>query len=321
MRLCRFRQLNAVRCGIYEPSRILPLDDLAAVAGEKHVADLLYGGELERLLPIESAAWFAVEDLVKDAYDRSSLVFESWLPRNEVELLPPIARPPKLLLLAGNYAEHITEQGDVAKQRSDTFPYVFMKPATTCMVGDGAEVAIPAQSPNAIDHEVELAVVVGKTLRNANPSEARQGIAGYTIINDLSDRKFHLNPSREERPRDRFFDWMHGKWHDGFCPCGPCLVSADEIQDPQTLRMSLSVDGELRQNGSTKDQIFSVAKVISTLSSWMTLEPGDIVSTGTPSGVGNATGKFLQAGQTVVASIEPIGELTTFMTEAAAVAG
>ncbi|MCA9134907.1 MAG: fumarylacetoacetate hydrolase family protein, partial [Planctomycetales bacterium] len=123
------------------------------------------------------------------------------------------------------------------------------------------------------------------------------------------------NATREARPRDKFFDWLHGKWHDGFCPCGPCLATADEIPDPQQMPLQLTVDDQLRQSGNTADQIFSVAEVIEFLSNWVTLEPGDILSTGTPAGVGNASGKFLAAGQCVVASIPGIGELTTHMVD------
>jgi 2,4-diketo-3-deoxy-L-fuconate hydrolase len=104
-----------------------------------------------------------------------------------------------------------------------------MKPPATTLVGDQAQVRIPAISPDQIDHEIELAVVMGQTARGVTADQALQYVAGYTIINDLSDRNFHPNPARQTRPRDSFFDWLHGKWHDGFCPCGPCLVTTDEI--------------------------------------------------------------------------------------------
>jgi 2-keto-4-pentenoate hydratase/2-oxohepta-3-ene-1,7-dioic acid hydratase in catechol pathway len=313
MKLCRFDYHGRTRCGFYDTQRVLPLDDLAAHAGQKYLTDAMRGGELERLLPTDSALWSALVDLHEESMRQPGDSRLLWLDRSEVQLLPPIAHPRKLLLLAGNYAEHVAEQGGVVTQREQTFPYVFTKPASTTLVGDQARVAIPPISPDKIDHEVELAVVIGKTARRVSAQESLKYVAGYTIINDLSDRGFRPNPGRQQRPRDAHFDWLHGKWHDGFCPCGPCLVSADEVSDPQTLKLDLWVDGDLRQSGSTDQQIFSVAQVIEFLSSWMTLEPGDIISTGTPSGVGNATGRFLPSGQTVVAQIEPIGKLTTIL--------
>lgn len=316
MRLCRFQHLDRARCGIYSEDRILPLDDAAAGEGEKFLADALSWGELERLLPTNSAAWLTLWDLIEEIRGGIGSQDEFWLPRSAVTLLPPISRPSKLLLLAGNYAEHVQEQGDVAAERERTFPYVFMKPPTTTLVGDYATVEIPALSPEKIDHEVELAVIIGRQASNVSAADALEYVAGYTIINDLSDRGFLPNPSRQVRPRDKFFDWLHGKWHDGFCPCGPCMVTADEIPDPQLLKLQLHVDGDLRQDGTTADQVFSVAQVIEFISSWLTLEPGDIISTGTPAGVGNATGKYLSAGQEVIASIEAIGSLHTTMASA-----
>ncbi len=313
MQLCRFQHSERARCGLLFEEFILPIDDLASAAGEKYLADVLLAGELERLFPIDSAAWLALADLIAESGSDVENQQAYLLARSEVKLLPPIARPPKLLLLAGNYAEHVLEQEDVVREREQTFPYVFMKPASTTLVGDATQVRIPPNSPNKIDHEVELAVVIGRKAKNISSNEALNFVAGYTIINDLSDRAYRPNPQRQLRPRDTFFDWQHGKWHDGFCPCGPCLVTTDEIPDPQQLTLQLKVDGEVRQQGNTSQQVFSVAQVIEFLSSWMTLEPGDIISTGTPAGVGNATGKFLKAGQLVEASIAGIGTLTTQM--------
>jgi 2-keto-4-pentenoate hydratase/2-oxohepta-3-ene-1,7-dioic acid hydratase in catechol pathway len=266
------------------------------------------------LLPLDSAAWNALLDVVGEFESNPSSYASVLLPRDNLELLPPLGTPSKLLLLAGNYADHIREHGDIAKEREQTFPYVFMKPPTTTLVGDRAKVRIPVVSPDKIDYEVELAIVIGRQARAVSAAAALSYVAGYTIINDLSDRGFTPNPQREARPRDKFFDWLHGKWHDGFCPCGPCLVTADEIPDPQLLALELTVDDELRQQATTADQIFSVAEVIEFISSWVTLEPGDIISTGTPAGVGNATGRYLAAGQRVVATISGIGSLTTHMT-------
>ena len=229
----------------------------------------------------------------------------------EAELLVPIERPNKLFLLAGNYAKHIEEGGDVAVERAETFPYVFMKPPTTTLTAANQPILVPTVSPNAIDWELELAVVIGKTARHVKEADALDYVAGYTIINDISDRKFRPNPNRRLRDRDKFFDWLHGKWHDRFCPCGPCIASADSIADPQALKMELKVNGETKQDASTAQQIFPVAAVIEFISDLTTLEPGDIISTGTPSGVGNASGQYLHAGDRMEAAIESIGCLQT----------
>ena len=163
----------------------------------------------------------------------------------------PIARPPKLLLLAGNYAEHVAERGGTAAEREETFPYVFMKPPTTTLTHPGDPIVIPRVSPDHIDWECELGVVIGRRCRDVAEAEALDYVAGYTVVNDISDRKFKPNPGRKPRERDKFFDWMHGKWHDTFCPIGPCILSADAVPDPQALPLSLTVNGEVKQDATT----------------------------------------------------------------------
>jgi 2-keto-4-pentenoate hydratase/2-oxohepta-3-ene-1,7-dioic acid hydratase in catechol pathway len=128
-------------------------------------------------------------------------------------------------------------------------------------------------------------------------------------VNDISDRVFRPNPGRNQRPKDTFFDWQHGKWHDTFCPMGPCVLPADDCPDPQQLKMTLKVNGQIEQDASTADMVFPVAAVVSFVSSFVTLEPGDIISTGTPDGVGHAKGKYLKRGDVVEAAIEGIGVL------------
>jgi 2-keto-4-pentenoate hydratase/2-oxohepta-3-ene-1,7-dioic acid hydratase in catechol pathway len=312
MRLCRYSHLSAIAVGLYFDDGVIPLREVARLTG-----DTLLQSELDKQPDCMERLLSPSGDLSQqlrhcfDAIENFQRIPK--VSTSEIEVLPPIAAPSKLLLLAGNYVEHILEQGDLAAERANTFPYVFMKPAGTTLRGNRASVAIPSISPNKIDYELELAVIIGKEARNVSADQALNYVAGYTIINDLSDRGFRPNPSRQERPRDKFFDWLHGKWHDGFCPCGPCITTADEIPDPQALKMTLSVDGKTRQDASTSLQVFSVAEVISFISSMMTLSPGDIISTGTPSGVGNATGNYLKAGQRIEATIEKIGTLVTTM--------
>ena len=237
---------------------------------------------------------------------------EPAIPLADVKLRAPIPTPPKLLGLAVNYAEHhreIDRGGDLPAQPSrDTTPRPFLMPATA-VADPGAEIPWCDFSRD-IDHEIELAVVIGRTARRIAPADAAACIAGYTVANDISARTVTHSAGRAKRPKDDFFDWLHGKWADGFCPLGPYLVTPDEAGDPQNLDLELRVDGEVRQKSNTRHMIFSVMEIVSFCSHLMTLVPGDVIATGTPSGVGMATGKLLTPGQTITCRIEKIGELT-----------
>lgn len=314
MRLCRFRHQGTVSAGIYDERRIVPLTAAARAfeseRGEK--LGLVDSTDLLDFLPPAGAAHEAAQRLAVWVEQRGeSLPAALTLPNSAVELLTPIPRPNKLFLLAGNYADHIKEGGGIASERAETFPYVFMKPPTTTLTDPGKPIRIPDVSPKAIDWELELAVVIGRTCKGVQEAEALQYVAGYTVINDISDRKFRPNPQRKPREKDSFFDWLHGKWHDGFCPCGPCIRSAADLPDPQTLPMQLKLNGQTRQDASTALMIFPVAAIIEFISSFVTLEPGDIISTGTPAGVGNTTGTYVGPGDTLEASITGIGTLVT----------
>ncbi|MCA9054238.1 MAG: fumarylacetoacetate hydrolase family protein, partial [Planctomycetaceae bacterium] len=211
---------------------------------------------------------------------------------------------------AGNYSQHIEEGGGQARERKETFPYVFMKPPLTTLTNPGDPIRIPEVSPDEIDWELELGVIIGREAKAVSEADALQYVAGYTVVNDISDRAFHPNAERVDRPKDSFFDWLHGKWHDTFCPMGPCVLPADETADPQQLPLKLKVNGEVEQDSSTARMIFPVAAVIEFISRFVTLSPGDIISTGTPHGVGKAKGKFLKPGDHVEAEIGGIGILS-----------
>jgi 2-keto-4-pentenoate hydratase/2-oxohepta-3-ene-1,7-dioic acid hydratase in catechol pathway len=180
---------------------------------------------------------------------------------------------------------------------------------STAVANPGDEIPWPVYS-ETIDYELELAVVICKKAKCVDGSNAPDFIAGYTIVNDVSARSVTFAANRKERPWDEFYDWLNGKWADGFCPMGPYILTADEIEDVQDLDMKLSVNGEVRQDANTSQMIYSVADIVSFVSHIMTLEPGDIIATGTPSGVAMATGNFLKAGDRIEASIEKLGTLT-----------
>jgi 2-keto-4-pentenoate hydratase/2-oxohepta-3-ene-1,7-dioic acid hydratase in catechol pathway len=231
---------------------------------------------------------------------------------DDVRLLAPIARPPKVIGLAVNYAAHHREldrpQGLPDDPRTHTTPRPFLMPGTA-ILGPDDTIPWPAFS-REVDYEVELAVIIGAKAHRIAPQDAPACIAGYTIANDISARSVTHSRGRTDRPKDAFFDWLHGKWSDGFCPTGPLLVTPDEVGDPMDLDISLKVNGLPRQDANTSQMIFPVCELVSFLSQLMTLEPGDLIATGTPSGVGAADGRFLEAGDVLSCRIEKLGELT-----------
>jgi len=305
MRLCRYQLDDQISCGFYTEDSILPLKVAAEMAGvdldeSKGLIPFLPGGE-------QRTAIQAIEEHLQQAMDEE--LFPVSILTEDVQLLVPVPAPSKLLLLAGNYSKHIEEGGGKAEERQKTFPYVFMKPPLTTLTHPGQPVKIPAVSPDHIDWELELGIVMGKSCKGVSEAEALDYVAGYTVINDISDRKFRPNPERNQREKDTFFDWLHGKWHDTFCPMGPCITPATDLPDPQQLPMKLTVNGEVEQDSSTAEMIFPVAAIVEFISSFVQLEPGDVISTGTPSGVGASKNKFLKPGDEMRAEIEGIGVL------------
>jgi 2-keto-4-pentenoate hydratase/2-oxohepta-3-ene-1,7-dioic acid hydratase in catechol pathway len=315
MRLCRYLHNKQVQVGLYYDSFVLPLVDVAkAFVDATHSKPLFLPKDLDN--PLDFLPHGAFANVAKNVADWAArndggLPAGARLAMDKIELLRPIARPNKLLLLAGNYNEHITEGGGAATERAETFPYVFMKPPSTALTDPFKPVVIPRVSPDHIDWELELCIVIGKRARHVKEADALGCVAGYTVVNDISDRKFRPNPGRKERPNDKWFDWEHGKWHDSFCPCGPCIASIDAIPNPQKLAMKLSVNGQVKQDATTAQQIFPVAAVIAFISDIVTLEPGDLIATGTPAGVGNATMTYFKPGDRCEAWIEGIGTLVS----------
>jgi 2-keto-4-pentenoate hydratase/2-oxohepta-3-ene-1,7-dioic acid hydratase in catechol pathway len=308
MRLCQFGSEDRPRVGLYDERRVVPLVEAAAsfAAATGRTLDLPASTDLLDFLPPDGPGFAAARELA--AWAEAAPDAPAVEPR---ELLVPVPRPYKIFLLAGNYAEHIREGGGIAAERAETFPYVFMKPPSTTLTHPGRPIRLPRAAPEAVDWELELAVVVGRRAKHVSEADALKFVAGYTVVNDISQRRYRPNPGRKKRDRDAFFDWLHGKWFDTFCPIGPCVTSADAIPDPQSLRLRLEVNGTVRQDATTAQQIFPVAAVIEFISRMVTLEPGDIISTGTPAGVGSTTGTFLQAGDVMRGTIDGIGTLVT----------
>ncbi len=231
------------------------------------------------------------------------------LPIGRVRLRAPVRCPKKVFCLAGNYQDHIEEGGGRMVLQDRQTPRVFMKPPSTTVIGPGDRILIPPVA-RAIDWEGELAVVIGRRAKGVKAEKALSYVAGYTVMNDVSERRLQIKKRTESRPRDQWFDWLNGKWLDTFAPEGPWIVTRDQIPDPQVLEIMTYVNGELRQNNSTSKMLYPVAKVIEYISAIITLEPGDLISTGTISGVGATKGEFLKPGDEVAVEVSGIGRLT-----------
>jgi 2-keto-4-pentenoate hydratase/2-oxohepta-3-ene-1,7-dioic acid hydratase in catechol pathway len=222
-----------------------------------------------------------------------------------IKLLAPIPRPAKNVFCVGrNYLDHVAESDRVrgADTKAPEFPQFFTKPPTAVIGTDETFVRDPEVSAR-MDYEVELGVVIGPGGRDIPAEHALDHVFGYTIVNDMTARDL-------QRRHDQ---WFKGKGLDRSCPMGPCIVTRDEIGDPETLELSLAVNGEERQHATVSQMIFNIPKLLQSLSAGMTLEPADILSTGTPAGVGFAMNppRFLQPGDEVVCKISRIGTLIT----------
>jgi 2-keto-4-pentenoate hydratase/2-oxohepta-3-ene-1,7-dioic acid hydratase in catechol pathway len=225
----------------------------------------------------------------------------------QVRLLAPIPRPARNILCVGkNYREHVQEVQSLAAGSAaapDAIPAVpiFFTKATSTVIGPGAPIPASSDTTQSVDYEGELAVVIGPGGRNITVSNALRHVFGYTILNDVTSRR--LQGLHQQ--------WFLGKSLDGFCPLGPAILTADVVPDVRQLRVHTRVNGELRQDGALAELIFDIPTLIETLSQYMTLEPGDILATGTPAGVGMGfkPARYLKPGDRVAISIEPIGTL------------
>ena len=297
MKLATYTYQYAISCGIVTDEGLIDIP--TATAGKLHsVKEILIKGK---------SALETVFSLLKTDPER--------IPFDQIQLLPPIPRPGKLLALAGNYTKHLEETAwqdkTLNEQAHHTNPWPFLMPSTAVAAPD-AEIPWPAYS-DQLDHEVELAIVIGDPAFQVSPKQAAACIAGYTIVNDLSARSVSFRKGRTDRSRDVYFDWLMGKWANGFLPLGPWLVTADEIPDPQNLNLELTVNGQIRQKANTGQMTFDVFHVVSFLSHLMTLEPGDVICTGTPHGVGVAENRFLQPGDKIDCTIENLGTLSNIL--------
>jgi 2-keto-4-pentenoate hydratase/2-oxohepta-3-ene-1,7-dioic acid hydratase in catechol pathway len=277
MKLCTFQHGGATRVGVVVDGDVVDLAAEAPALPREMTALLAAGGE----------ALHAAANAATKAKRR--------VPLDELRLAPPILRPPKFLAIGLNYADHVAEAG----LETPKLPTVFNK-QSTCVAGPHDPVHLPRVS-SALDYEGELGFVIGRRCRHVPRARAHEVIAGYLVVNDVSVRDWQL----------RIPTWTMGKSFDTHGPIGPWLTTSDEVGDPHGLRLRTWVNGELRQDSSTKQLIFDCFALVEHLSTAFTLEPGDVIATGTPGGVGIAMKppKLLRVGDVMRVEIDGLGAL------------
>jgi 2-keto-4-pentenoate hydratase/2-oxohepta-3-ene-1,7-dioic acid hydratase in catechol pathway len=277
LRLISFDEDGAVRGGVLLGEEVVPLASLDAPAVT--VRGLLAALDTDELAALA---------------ERAAGV-QPRLPVASVRLTAPLPDPEKIICLGLNYLDHAAELG----QDAPPAPLWFAKFANS-LIGSGTAILLPAAHPDYVDYEAELAVVIGRRAHHVDAEHALSHVAGAMPLNDVSARDLQFqNPL-----------WTSGKAVDTFAPCGPALVTLDEIVDIQDLSLQTRVNGEVVQRGSTTDHIFGVAETVAWLSRTITLVPGDIIATGTPAGIGAASERFLRDGDTVEVEVEGLGTLS-----------
>ncbi|HEY3730407.1 MAG TPA: fumarylacetoacetate hydrolase family protein [Steroidobacteraceae bacterium] len=299
MRLLSFRHQNQIAAGLLLPSGLLHLARAAKAAGEQSdlssVLQIIRGGE---------EALGASRRLAASASPGEAL-----LPLAQVQKLAPIPVPIRNVFCVGrNYTDHVKE-GAAAMRADVKLPVVpqFFTKGTLTVTGPGADVRLDRRITQKLDYEVELAVIIGRDGRDIAAADAFDHIFGYTIVNDVTARDLQR----------RHEQWFKGKSLDTLLPLGPWIVTADEIGDPKGLELSMSINGQERQRARVEQMIFDIPTIIASLSAGMTLLAGDIIATGTPSGVGFAMTppQYLHDGDEMLASIDRIGELRNRVVE------
>jgi len=277
MKLITFIFKNTTNIGAVVGDQVVASSDPSDIP--QNMIDFLAAGD---------AAKKAMQTLIDSGSNRIPLV--------DIQILAPVPRPGKFLGISLNYADHISE----TKLEKPEYPTFFTK-QSSCVIADGEAIHRPIVSEK-VDYEGELAFVIGKQCKNVPLEQAHQVIAGFTIVNDVSVRDWQI----------RSPTWMLGKSFDTHGPMGPWMVTSDEVPDPHNLDIKTWIDDELRQNSNTKNMIFNCYEMIEYLTKAMTLEPGDVISTGTPSGVGVKMKPrgYMKPGQTAKIEIEGVGTLS-----------
>ncbi len=246
--------------------------------------------------------WPAALAVLKDLADSPELA-RCQLSEKDISWLPPVCNPSKILCAGANYPDHIREMGGEPHDAGLTQPFLFLKCPSNTLIGNGDNIILPMVS-QAVDWEVELAAVIGRRGKHIPERSALEHVAGYTILNDISARDF------QRRSDTKFvYDWLGGKSFDTFAPMGPTIVPAEFLPPWEDLHLRLLLNGVVQQDTLAGSMIHSIPQIIAFVSRIVTLEPGDVIATGTPSGVGAARKEFLRPGDEVIAEIEMIGRL------------
>jgi 2-keto-4-pentenoate hydratase/2-oxohepta-3-ene-1,7-dioic acid hydratase in catechol pathway len=274
VRLLSYRTQEGIRAGVLLGGEVVPVSALGAPAASVR-------GLLDTL---DADARATLGARAAESDER--------LPLASLPLAAPVPDPEKIICLGLNYSDHAKETG----QEPPAAPLWFAKFANS-LIGSGEDIVLPAAHPDYVDYEAELAVVIGRTASRVRAADALAYVAGAMPFDDVSARDLQMQNQL----------WTSGKAIDTFAPCGPALVTLEEIPDLQDLTLRTRVNGEQVQSGSTKEQIFGVADTVAWLSRTLTLKPGDIIATGTPAGIGAAQGRFLRAGDTVEVEIDGLG--------------
>lgn len=301
MRLVTYSMNGVSSIGVELDAGILDIPDAASRFGHAHhIKGLDFPNEMIDLLQWE-AGLGVVKQILERYRSASSGKKPSLHLHDSVKLRAPLPRPGKIIALGLNYADHARETGKETPQS----PVIFAK-FPSCVIGPDDPIRMPTVSKK-IDWEVELGVVIGKSCRNVAQEDALSYIAGYTIVNDVGARDLQKSDVQ----------WVRAKSLDGFCPMGPALVTVDELGDGSGLKMQTRVNGAIKQDSTTSNMIRGVTSVVSYLSSSFLLEPGDVIATGTPAGVGfvRTPPEYLKVGDNIELFIEKIGNLRNRIVE------
>jgi 2,4-didehydro-3-deoxy-L-rhamnonate hydrolase len=298
--LATYRAADVSRPAIVLDGNVFDMGDAARATGTDVPGQWSSGGVAAMLDDWPSAAqWLrAIEDRA-----RASVTSQKLRPvPNGTQALESPFRPERIFCAASNFVEHANEMGTVLAAKADSKPYMFLKLRNTVLAPNGT-IQMPPETAQ-LDWEIELAAVIGARCRRISVDRALDVVAGYSIVNDVSARDLNM---RSDYPFK--FDWFQGKCHDTFAPFGPWIVPAWQIPDPQKVDLQLDVNGQSMQRDSTANMIWTVREQIAYLSTIVTLEPGDVVATGTPTGVGMGRGIYLKDGDRITATIDGIGTL------------
>jgi 2-keto-4-pentenoate hydratase/2-oxohepta-3-ene-1,7-dioic acid hydratase in catechol pathway len=293
LKIARYRHGHEQTYGIVSQSAVLSLPSLAKRLSKEVPLTL------KSFIEENASALPASEQLLKQA-SRKDIKIVS-IPLSQVSFMAPITFPPKIICLGLNYFDHAAETNSEVPNE----PIIFMKPHTA-ITGPNQKIIKP-NFVKKLDYEGELCIIMGKTAKNVSEAEAKEYVFGYTVFNDVSARDLQFKDGQ----------WTRGKSFDTFAPIGPCITTENQLKKTESLTIRTWVNGELRQNGTTKNMVFNVNQIIYHLSRVMTLEPCDVIATGTPAGVGHVMKppQYLNDGDVIRIEIEGIGVLENFVEE------